>query len=142
MHLLGPEIFRVQFFQFPWVMGRHGTSWDLMGRHGTSWDLMGRHGTSWDVMGRHGTSWDVMGCHGSHHWSMIFNSAIQEQLMDKLTFTSPTLAQQIRRIDAVDGRELTLRNPSVSQIVGDDALDRARRESPNLGDMGNGLLYK
>ena len=50
----------------------------------------------------------------------------KEQLLEKLEFTSPRLAQQIRRIDAVDGKELTLRNSAVSQIVDDNALDRAR----------------
>lgn len=50
----------------------------------------------------------------------------REQLLDKLHFTSPRLAEQIRRIDAVDGQQLTLRNRAVSQIVNDDALDRAR----------------
>jgi len=57
-------------------------------------------------------------------------SPSQEQLLDKLHFTSPRLAKQIRRIDAVDGQQLTLRNRAVSQIVSDDALDRARHRIP------------
>ena len=57
-------------------------------------------------------------------------SPSQEQLLDKLHFTSPRLAKQIRRIDAVDGQQLTLRTRAVSQIVNDDALDRARHRIP------------
>eukprot|EP00438_Fugacium_kawagutii_P012619 Skav205516 [mRNA] locus=scaffold231:291874:296493:- [translate_table: standard] len=47
-------------------------------------------------------------------------------LLQRLDFASRGLAQQIRRIDAVDGQQLTLRSPALAQIVSDDALDRAR----------------
>ncbi|CAK9036852.1 unnamed protein product [Durusdinium trenchii] len=48
------------------------------------------------------------------------------KLLEKLQHFSPQLCHQIRRLEAIDGQQLTLRHPAVALIVDDAAVDRAR----------------
>lgn len=50
----------------------------------------------------------------------------QAKLLEKLQHFSPQLCHQIRRLEAIDGQQLTLRHPAVALIVDDAAVDRAR----------------
>ncbi|CAJ1455560.1 unnamed protein product, partial [Effrenium voratum] len=68
----------------------------------------------------------------------------REELLNKLEL-SPQLLQHIRRIEAVDGRDLTLRDEALSQVVDEQALDRARharrRGAYTIVHSGGRLLH-